>query len=396
MFRYALILGLLSGIGPFAIDMYLPALPAIAAGLAADVASVQMSLLAFFLAVGICQLFYGPIADMAGRKPPLYFGLAIFVLGSIGCALAPDIGTLVAFRAVQGIGACACMVIPRAVVRDLHSGADAAKLMSLLMLVFSVSPVFAPLVGSAVIQFSDWRAIFWIIAGGGAMAIVLSAVALPESMPRAARHPVRIAPVLRAYGTLLRDRNFIGLCLIGALGISSFFIYLAHSSFVIIQGYGLTPTAYSLIFGVNAVAFIGSAQLTSPLIRRLGLRRVIRLGVTGYAATVLALLAAFALGWGGLVTMSGFLLLAFGWVGIILPTSTVLALEDHGARAGTASALLGSIHMFTGTAVVALLGLAASETALAMVAGIACCGLAALLAERLLLPPGGRSPAGRG
>ena len=146
--RTALVLGLLSAIGPFAIDMYLPALPAIGADLGADTAGVQASLMAFMAAIAVCQLFYGPISDMVGRKPPLYFGMALFALGAVGCALAPSIEWLVAARFLQGIGACAAMALPRAIVRDGYTGADAAQLQSLLMLVFSVSPILAPLAGS--------------------------------------------------------------------------------------------------------------------------------------------------------------------------------------------------------------------------------------------------------
>src|SRR4028118_862938 len=146
--RNAIVLGLLAAIGPFAIDMYLPALPTIAADLGASTAATQMTLMAFFIAFGICQLVYGPVSDMIGRKPPLYFGLIVFILGSIGCALSPSVGWLIFFRVVQGIGASAVMVIPRAVIRDLHTGVEATRLMSLVMLVFSVSPILAPLTGS--------------------------------------------------------------------------------------------------------------------------------------------------------------------------------------------------------------------------------------------------------
>ena len=163
-FRMALILGLLSAIGPFAIDMYLPALPDIGASLHAEVGPVQWSLTAFFLALGVGQVVYGPVSDMLGRKPPLYFGLALFVLTSIACALTSDIRMLVLLRFLQGLGAAAGTVIPRAVVRDLHTGHEAARLMSLLMLVFSVSPLLAPLIGSGVIALTGWRGVFWVVA----------------------------------------------------------------------------------------------------------------------------------------------------------------------------------------------------------------------------------------
>ena len=158
--RNAIVLGLLSAIGPFAIDMYLPALPAIAADLQASTAAKQMTLMIFFISFGVCQIFYGPVSDMIGRKPPLYFGIVVFALGGIGCGLAPSIEWLIFFRFVQGLGAASVMVIPRAIIRDLHTGADAARLMSLIMLVFSVSPILAPLTGSALIVPFGWRAVF--------------------------------------------------------------------------------------------------------------------------------------------------------------------------------------------------------------------------------------------
>ena len=166
--RTAVVLGLLSAIGPFAIDMYLPALPSIGEDLGASTAAVQMSLLVFFLSMGFGQIVVGPISDMVGRKAPLYVGLALFAAGGIGSALAPSIEWLIAFRFVQGLGACAGMVVPRAIVRDLHTGTEAARLMSLLMLVFSVSPILAPLTGSVVIESFGWRAVFWVVTGRGA------------------------------------------------------------------------------------------------------------------------------------------------------------------------------------------------------------------------------------
>ncbi|MDP2106085.1 MAG: MFS transporter, partial [Desulfobulbaceae bacterium] len=162
-FRTALVLGLLSAIGPFAIDMYLPALPSIGLSLGASMNAVQATLMVFFVSMGIGQIIYGPLSDMMGRKVPLYFGLVVFAIGSIGCALAPDIRMLVVFRFIQGLGACAGMVVPRAVVRDLYTGSDAARLMSRLMLVFSISPILAPLVGSVLIEWAGWRSVFWVV-----------------------------------------------------------------------------------------------------------------------------------------------------------------------------------------------------------------------------------------
>ena len=233
--RLALVLGLLSAIGPFAIDMYLPALPAIGHALDADDHQVQLSLMAFFLAFAVSQVIYGPASDMFGRKPPLYVGIALFVAGSIGCALAPDIGTLIVFRFVQGLGGGAPNVITRAVVRDLHTGAEATRLMSLLMLVFSVSPILAPLVGSLIIAAAGWQAIFWTVAGIGAIGLALTGFALEETRPPAERTRSDLASTGRAFWRLARDPHFMGLCMVGSFGIASFFVGLAALVFAWFQ-----------------------------------------------------------------------------------------------------------------------------------------------------------------
>ena len=270
--RMALVLGLLSAIGPFAIDMYLPALPAIGAALQADVHVVQMSLMAFFLSFAVSQLVYGPASDIFGRKPPLYAGILLFIAGSIGCALAPDIRWLIAFRFLQGLGGGAPIVVPRAIVRDLHTGAEATRLMAMLMLVFSVSPILAPLVGSLIIDVAGWRAIFWAVSGVGVVGVMLVAATLAETRPPAARAGGDVASTLRAFARLLRDPHFLGLTAIGAFGMASFFIYLANSSFVLIEHYGLTPRQYSLAFAVNAASFIGCRSSPAGWRRAMGCR----------------------------------------------------------------------------------------------------------------------------
>ncbi|MBS7697388.1 MULTISPECIES: multidrug effflux MFS transporter [unclassified Chelatococcus] len=372
----AIILGLLSAIGPFAIDMYLPALPAIGENLRADSNTVQLSIMAFFVALGFGQLFYGPVSDMVGRKPPLYFGITVFAVGSVGCALAPDIVTLIAFRFLQGIGACACSAIPRAIVRDLHRGPDAAKLMSLLMLVFSVSPILAPVIGSVVISIAGWRAVFWIVAVIAALGLVLIGTRLKETRPPAHRVESSIGGAFRAYGALLKDRHFLGLVFIGAFGMSGFFVFLANSSFVLIEHYGLSPTLYSVAFSINAVSFIGVSQFTSMLGRRYGLRNIVRPAVAIYAVLMVLLFVLFALGFDHLAIMVVLLFVANGALGLVIPTSAVLALEDHGALAGTASALMGTLQFATGSVVIAVVGLFVDGSALPMIGGMAACAIA--------------------
>jgi DHA1 family bicyclomycin/chloramphenicol resistance-like MFS transporter len=369
--RAALVLGLLSAIGPFAIDMYLPALPSIGQSLGASIGAVQASLMAFFIALGLGQLIYGPVSDMLGRKPPLYFGLALFAIGSVGCALAPDIHTLVAMRFVQGLGACACTVVPRAVVRDLYTGADALRLMSTLMLVFSVSPILAPLAGSLLIEWQGWRSAFWFMLVIGLLGLVLMATQMNETRPPAQRAGSSWRQALGGYATLLRDRHFMGLVLIGAFGIASFFAYLANSSFVLIDHYGLTPRQYSIVFAGNAASFIGMSQLTARLGRRFGMVRMVRHAATGYAATMALLLVLFLLGYDQMPVLLVLLFIGYGFLGLVIPTTAILALEEHGPIAGTASALMGTLQFATGAVVMAVVGLFVDGTGLPMVAGIA-------------------------
>ena len=369
--RMALVLGLLSAIGPFAIDMYLPALPAIGRALHADVHQVQLSLMAFFLSFALSQVLYGPASDILGRKGPLYVGIALFVAGSVGCALSPSIGWLIAFRAVQGLGGGAPNVITLAVVRDLHTGAEAARLMSLLMLVFSVSPILAPVLGSLIIDAGGWSAIFWVIGTIGLSGLALAMFALEETRPPAERTNSGIASTGRAFALLVRDPHFLGLAGVVSLGVASFFIYLSNSSFVLINHYGLTPRQYSLAFSINAVSFIGASQLAGRLGHRYGLKRVVAVSVTGFALTMCAGSALNLAGVDNLATLIVMLMIGFGFLGLVIPSTTVMALEHHGDIAGAASALLGTMEMVSGAIVIALMGLVVDGTARPMLAGVA-------------------------
>jgi len=388
-YRIAVVLGLLTAVGPFAIDMYLPALPSIGEDLNAGTVSVQMSLLVFFLSMGLAQIIVGPISDMIGRKAPLYIGLVLFIVGSIGSALAGSIEVLIAFRFLQGLGASAGMVVPRAVVRDLHTGTEAARLMSLLMLVFSISPILAPLTGSVVIESFGWRAVFWSVTIAAVLAVVLLATSLKETRPVEERRGSSLRSALGGYRFLMGDRNFLGLSFIGGFGISSFFVYLSSSSFVLIDHYGLSPTLYSVFFSINAVAFFAMSQLTGTLTERFGLRRVVRAAVVSYATVMVALLATMAAGIQSLWVLASFLFVGYGFLGLVIPTTSVLAMDDHGSIAGTASALMGTLHFAIGAAAMAVSGLFFDGTPLPMVTSIAACAVIALALTQVTL---GRAP----
>jgi MFS transporter, DHA1 family, multidrug resistance protein len=376
--RNAVVLGLLSAVGPFAIDMYLPALPAIAADLHATTSATQMTLIAFFISFGLCQIVYGPLSDVYGRKLPLYGGLTLFTAGAIGCALATSVGWLIAFRFVQGIGA-AMGVIPRAIIRDLHTGPEATRLMSLVMLVFSVSPILAPLTGSALIVPFGWRAVFVAVTIVALIALVLVASLLPETRPAHERIGGSVRSVLGSFGELLRDRHYLGLTFIGGLGISSFFAFLSTSSFVYIGHYGLTPTQYSMAFSVNAIGFIGASQFAGFLGGRYGMGRMVMAAVSSFASFALLLLALTLAGFDSLYVLIPLLFVAFAFLGLVIPSTMVLALENHGRIAGIASALGGTLQMIAGAVITGIAGLFFDGTSRPMVATIACTAAAAFL-----------------
>lgn len=390
--KNAIVLGLLSAIGPFAIDMYLPALPAIATDLQASTAATQMTLMAFFVAFGVCQIAYGPVSDMVGRKPPLYFGIVLFALGSIGCGLAPSITWLIVFRFVQGLGAASVMVIPRAIIRDLHTGADATRLMSLVMLVFSVSPILAPLVGSGLIVPFGWRAVFAAVTLASVLSFLLVAFVLQETRPPEERVEVSVRSVLDGFGELFRDWRFLGLTFIGGFGMASFFAFLASSSFIYIGHFGLTPTQYGLTFSVNAISFIGASQFSGYLADRFGIARVVSVAVTCFTVATLALFAITAAGVDSLAVLVVMLFIANAWLGLVIPSTMVLSLEDHGPIAGMASALGGTLQMITGAVMIVVASAFFDGTALPMVATIAVCAVAAFILARLTLRPDKAAP----
>lgn len=375
--RLAIVLGLITAVGPFAIDMYLPALPSMGASLNASLSAVQWSLTAFFVVIGACQLIYGPLSDMVGRKPPIYGGLVLFLVGSIGSALAPTIETLIAFRVVQALGACAGMVIPRAIVRDLMTGHEATKLMSMLMLVVSISPILAPLTGSFVILAFSWRAVFGVLTIAAIVAFALAYFVLPETRPPEDRRDSTLASAFASYLVLFRDVDFLGLVLIGALGISTFFIYLSNASFVLINHFGLSPQAFSLCFALNAASFFGCSQFTSLIARRIGLQWLVRVSAAGFglAMAIIGLIAAS--GFESLVLMIAMLFVGYGFLGLLLPATGVMALDRHGAIAGTASALMGAMQMLLGAGIMGISGVLADGTPRPMLIGI---GITATLA----------------
>ncbi|MFS4437672.1 multidrug effflux MFS transporter [Paracoccaceae bacterium GXU_MW_L88] len=386
LFRMALILGLLSAVGPFAIDMYLPALPEVARDLGTSEAVAANTLTSYFIVFGIAQMIYGPMADAVGRKRPLILGVVIFTIATILAARAPSMGWLIAARGLQGLGAATLMVVPRAVIRDMATGPEAAKMMAAIMIVISISPMLAPLTGSIVMQWGGWREIFAVLAVAALISLGLIVFALPETLRPETRQPVRFAQMTRGAKRLLTNRHFMGLTMIGGFGMSSFFVFLSTASFVYTAQYGLDETGFSLAFAVNAIGFFTASQFAGKLAERFGMERVISLAITGFAVLASLLTGIVWAGFDALPIVIAGLFLSNACLGLVMPTAMVMSLDPHPDIAGLASSIGGTLQMLTGGAMIALVAPFMDNTSATMVPAIAFCGLLAWLTAFASLP----------
>ncbi len=369
--RPALILGLLSTIGPFAIDMYLPAMPVIGTDLGATPQGMQTTITAYFAAFGLAQMIYGPWADQAGRKIPLYAGIGMFVLGTVLSMYAHSGLELSAGRFVQGLGGAALGVVPRAIVRDMFTGPEATRMMAAIMLVFSVSPMLAPLAGSALLAITGWRGIFGALLVAAVLSLALLAFAQPETLAKDNRRPFNLGTLLRGCAELFVDKGFLLLTFIGAFGFGSFFIFLAAGSYAYQQGFGLSSTQFSLAFAANAMAFIGGTQRANKAAVRFGVLPTLKSASTGFAISASGLFAIALLGDISLWVVIVGLAAGNACLGLIVPTTMVMALDDQGEKAGLASSLGGTLQMLTGGLMVVVLGPILGADPLPMIGGIA-------------------------
>lgn len=383
--RPALVLGLLSCIGPFAIDMYLPAMPLIAEDLGTSIQAMQGTIVAYFIAFGLAQLIYGPWADRSGRKPPLYAGIAVFMVGSVVCTFAPTAEWLIAGRAVQGLGGAALMVVPRAIIRDLYTGPQATRLMAAVMMVISVSPMLAPLVGSGLMAVTGWRAIFGALLVASVASLAILALFQPETLRPEDRQPLNLEAMRRGAGVLLTDPLFMGLTFLGGFGMASFFVFIASASFVYTGAFGLSPTGFSIAFAINAIGFFAASQMAGPLGLRHGAAKVMAWASAGFAAFTLALFVLALAGGMSLYVCIAGLFLANACLGLIIPTAMVMALDEHGDIAGLASSLGGTLQMVAGGAMIAAAGPFFDGTATPMLGAIALCGGLVLGLSRVVL-----------
>ncbi|MER7961144.1 multidrug effflux MFS transporter [Streptomyces ardesiacus] len=364
-----LILGSLTATPPLAMDMYLPALPEVTRSLSAPAATVQLTLTACLAGMALGQIVVGPMSDKWGRRRPLLTGLAVYVVATALCAVAPNVELLVAFRLVQGLAGAAGIVIARAVVRDLYDGVAMARFFSTLMLISGVAPVVAPLIGGQILRVTDWRGVFVVLVVVG---VVLGAVVwakLPETLPVEERHAGGVGDTLRAMRGLLADRAFSGYMLAGGFAFASLFAYVAASPFVMQEIYGASAQTFSLLFGLNSVGLVVVGQINGKiLVGRVRLDRVLGLGllVVIAAATVLLLMSLGVFGEVGLGPVAAALFVLMSAMGLSLPNTQALALMRVKQSAGSASALLGTSSFLIGAVASPLVGIAGEDTAVPM------------------------------
>lgn len=376
------ILASLTAFAPLSIDMYLPAFPQIAADFGVAVARVELSLATFFIGLAIGQLLYGTLTDRFGRKKPLYAGLATYFLASLACAFAPNIESLIVLRFFQALGACAGIVIARAMVRDLFDHRESARVFSLQLLVMGLAPILAPLVGGYVTIYFGWHAIFAIVAGVGAICFAAVYFFLPET--REPNPDVRMRDAFSVYARILTDRSFTGFALSSALAQAGMFAYITGSPYVFIELFGVPASNYGWIFGSNALGLIALSQLNGRLVKSFDPTAILKVVLTLTALFGLALIFAGVLNLGFWpVAIPIFLYVAS--LGMIAPNANAGALAGQSQNAGSASALIGTLQFTLAAIASAVVSSAGNGSTIPMTATIGVCGLAALVTSWMLI-----------
>lgn len=382
---WLILLGVLTAIGPLSIDMYLPGFPAMAAEFADTPGRPEYTLAGFFVGTAVGQLFYGPLSDRFGRKPPLYFGLALYTLAAFGCALSASLYHLAAWRLLQGLGGCAGMVITRAVVRDRCGVRDSARAFSMLMLVMGLAPILAPLIGGWVVTSLGWRAIFWILAGFGTACLIAMRFGLPESHDTRHALPLSVRRIGGDFRALLGERAFMGYALSSGLAMAGFFAYISGSPHEFIELYHLSAHQYAGLFGLNAFCYILASQANARLVKTMEPTRVLRRALRALALTGLWLAILPLFGAPSLPALMAPLLVAISSLGFIVPNASAAALATHGQRAGTASALLGSLQFGLAGITGMAMGVFESASPAPLPWVMAGCGLCAWAVHRSLV-----------
>lgn len=369
------ILGMLSAIGPFSIDMYLPGFPAIADDLHTTVARVALSLSSFFIGISAGQLLYGPLLDRYGRKKPLYIGLSVYLLSSIGCALCTSADALIALRFVQAVGGCAGMVASRAMVRDLFPVEENAKIFSLLMLVIGVSPIIAPTLGGYVTATLGWQAIFIILAVMSAVILAAVHFALPESRKPDLTVSLLPVPIIKGFLSVFKDPQFYTYAFTGAISAAGLYAYIAGSPHVFMELYKVSEQQYGWIFAGVALGLITCSQLNSFLLRKYKSEQIIPVALFCQALTGIILVLGTVFHFLGLGSTIFLILLFLSCQGFVFPNSSALSMAPFSRNAGTASALMGGIQLAIGALTSGIVSVLTNGTALPMAAVMAACAL---------------------
>ncbi|HTH97455.1 MAG TPA: multidrug effflux MFS transporter [Stellaceae bacterium] len=381
------VLALLTAFGPMSIDMYLPGLPVIATDLRADYGGAELTLSTFFLGFACSQVIYGPLADRLGRRRPLLAGIAIYILGSIGCALAHDITMLIACRFFQAAGCSAGPMLARTIVRDLYTGARVARVLSIMMTVMGCAPMLAPIIGGQILVHADWRAIFWLGAGFAAVMFLIILVWLPETLPperRLAGHGFGngIGAMAGSYAIMLRHPLFLSYALGGSLVFGGVLAYLAGSPQVFITLHHVTPQTYALLFALNIVGLIGVSALNAWVVARFGVERMLGIGIAAAAAAGVALVGVSFSRIDSVALLVPPLFCFVASLGMVGANGIAGCLNIFPERAGAASALFGCLQMTSGAILGALVGWAADGTARPMAVFVCAGGVLALAAQR--------------
>src|SRR4051812_35101454 len=358
--------------------MYLPAFPQIARTLGSGASQVQLTLTACVAGLALGQLVVGPLSDRIGRRLPLIGAMTLYAAASLLCSLAPSVPVLIGLRFVQGLAGAGGVVIARAIVRDLHTGAAAVRLFSSLMLVTGLAPILAPVVGGQVLRAASWRGIFVVLTVLATLIAVAVTLGLRETLPQERRSREGLRRTLGTMRALLGDRWFVGHAFAGGFAFGALFAYISGSSFVLQGVYGVSPQVYSVLFAANGLGLIAGSQINARLVGRFGPARLLRFGLTAVASAAVALLAVAIAGSLGVWAVLAPMFVIVSSLAFVLPNSTALALADHADVAGTASALLGVLQFLVGAVVAPLVGAGGADSAVPMAVIMTGAGLAAL------------------
>lgn len=382
-FLIILILGALAALGPLNNDMYLPAFPNISKDFETTASLVQLSLTSGLFGLAIGQVVSGALSDVYGRRKPVIIALLLFAITSLLCSLAPSIWSLIILRIIQGAAGGAGVVISRACIRDLYSGSEMTKALSVLVLIMGVAPILAPIAGGLLLNFVSWRGVFIALCVIGLL-IMVAAFRLPETLPKSERTSGGLRQTITAFKHLIKDRLFLGYALIMGFTSGAMFAYISGSPFVLQEIYHLSPQAFSVCFGVNAMGIIIASQITGRLAARYGESRFLIIGLSMQLLGGVLLLSVTILN-AGLFLILLALFLVVSSIGFINPSGTTLAMESLNGNVGSASALIGLISFGIGGIVAPLVGALGSQTAVPLGVVVAICAGSAMFIYQFMI-----------